>query len=240
MALWSRGGDCLEGEERLLVQVLDDLTLPILVIDAELNVLDCNAAAQELVARNAGLAIVLGQLRVSGEGHDRLVRLAGLIAGNPAAQPAEYNLQVSGGGRELPLHLCIRGLRGGAGIARGSRMAIYVIDPGHQPPIDAELLRRVYRLSPAEIRVVRELMQGQSVETIAEVLAISIYTVRTHLRNLFAKTGTNRQGELIARIAASLSSLRAPENPSIEGCDSKPLENERASNRPGFGGTPRE
>ena len=213
MALWSRGGDCLEGEERLLVQVLDDLTLPIFVIDAELVVMDLNVSARELAAQDAGLSIVQGHLRLGrNEDHERLVRLAGLIAGNPVAEPSEHNLEVGAEGRDLPLHLCIRGLRGGAGIARGSRMVVYVIDPAHQPHVDGDLLRRVYRLSPAEIRVVRELMQGQSVEAIAEVLSISIYTVRTHLKNLFAKTGTNRQGELIARIAASLGSLRASEN----------------------------
>jgi len=213
MALWSRGGDCLEGEERLLVQVLDDLTLPIFVIDAELVVMDANVSARELAEQDAAISIVLGHLRLSrNEDHERLVRVAGLIAGNPVAESSEHSVEVGAEGRDLPLHLCVRGLRGGAGIARGSRMVVYVIDPAHQPHVDGDLLRRVYRLSHADIRVVRELMQGQSVEAIAEALAMSVYTVRTHLQSLFAKTGTNRQGELIARIAASLGSLRAAEN----------------------------
>ena len=220
MALWSRGEDRSDGEERILLQVLNDLTLPIFVIDAELSVLNLNDAARELAVARRGVWLLDGHLRViKGEEQDGLVRIVGRVAGNASLSHCGYGLEVSADDEGPPLHLCVRPLAGGAGVARGSRMAVYVIDPRHQPDINGELLRRVYGLSPAEIRVMRELMQGHSAETIAEMLGISVYTVRTHLKNLFAKTGTKRQGELIARIAASLGSLRVPQdNHSYERC----------------------
>jgi DNA-binding CsgD family transcriptional regulator len=239
MALWSRGEDRSDGEERILLQVLNDLTLPIFVIDAELSVLNMNDAARELADARRGIWLLDNHLRVlKGEEQDGLVRIIGRVAGNASLSHCGYGLEVTADDDGPPLHLCVRPLAGGAGVARASRMAVYVIDPRHQPDINGELLRRVYGLSPAEIRVVRELMQGHSAETIAEMLSISVYTVRTHLKNLFAKTGTKRQGELIARIAASLGSLRVPpDNHSYERCenDADTLTSKSFTSTPGIG-----
>jgi DNA-binding CsgD family transcriptional regulator len=241
MALWSRGEDRSDGEARILLQVLNDLTLPIFVIDAELSVLNMNDAARDLAAAHRGVWLLEGQLRaVRGEEQDGLVRIVGRVAGSASLSDCGFSLEVSADDDGPPLHLCVRPLAGGAGVARGSRMAVYVIDPRHQPDINGELLRRVYGLSPAEIRVTRELMQGHSAETIAEMLSISVYTVRTHLKNLFAKTGTKRQGELIARIAASLGSLRVPsDNHSYERCEpgADTLTSKSATSSPELGGT---
>ena len=184
MALWSRGEDRSDGEERILLQVLNDLTLPIFVIDAELSVLNLNDAARELAVARRGVWLLDGHLRViKGEEQDGLVRIVGRVAGNASLSHCGYGLEVSADDEGPPLHLCVRPLAGGAGVARGSRMAVYVIDPRHQPDINGELLRRVYGLSPAEIRVMRELMQGHSAETIAEMLGISVYTVRTRMHS---------------------------------------------------------
>jgi DNA-binding CsgD family transcriptional regulator len=207
------------GEERVLLQVLDDLALPIFIIDPELMVLESNAAARELLTEGRGLSIISGQLRFArNDQQDAFIRGVGRAIAFPSVSPTAYGVEV-GDGIEAALHLCIRPLVGGQGVARGSRIAVYVVDCRQQTFLDTELLRRVYRFSPAEARVVQELLQGHSAETIAESLSISVYTVRTHLKNLFAKTGTKRQGELIAKIAASLGSLRVPsQNPPFEGC----------------------
>ena len=57
--------------------------------------------------------------------------------------------------------------------------------------------RTAYRLTPKETELARLPTAGHSVETAAETLAITIVTARVHLRNLFIKTGTDRQSELI-------------------------------------------
>jgi DNA-binding CsgD family transcriptional regulator len=42
------------------------------------------------------------------------------------------------------------------------------------------------------------LASGEKAKAIAEALELSVATVRTHLRNIYAKTETNGQVELIA------------------------------------------
>ena len=216
--------------ERVLLQVLEDLSVPVLVIDPELTILHTNHAGRELFECGRGLRMIKGLLRAERpDQHEQLVRAVSRAIAHPSVSPTAYGVEI-GDGHGRQLFLCVRALQGGEGIARAAQLVIYAIDPHQQVVLDSEVLARVYRLSRAEIRVVAELMQGQSVEAIAETLSISSYTVRTHLRNLFAKTGTSRQGELIARLAASVGTLRAiPQNHSTGGC-ARPAE--RLSSEP--------
>lgn len=53
-------------------------------------------------------------------------------------------------------------------------------------------------LTPAEIRIATSLTRGTTLTQIAVECGISRTTVAFHMRNIFNKTGTSRQGELIA------------------------------------------
>ena len=54
------------------------------------------------------------------------------------------------------------------------------------------------RLTPAELRVAPGISRGESLAEIARTHGISVKTVRTQLKAVFAKTGTHRQAELAA------------------------------------------
>ncbi len=67
--------------------------------------------------------------------------------------------------------------------------------------VEARAIERaigLFGLTSAEAVLCRRLMHGDTIETHAEALGLSPWTVRTHLRNVFGKTGTSRQAELVA------------------------------------------
>ena len=64
--------------------------------------------------------------------------------------------------------------------------------------ISTSLLRGLFGLTAMEARIAQGLSLGQSSEEIAERLRIGVGTVRTHLKHVFLKTGTQRQGQLVA------------------------------------------
>lgn len=73
-------------------------------------------------------------------------------------------------------------------------------------PVSARLLQELYGLTNAETRLAEKLASGQSLVEISNVTRVSKETVRVHLRNLFDKTGTHRQAQLVslvARVAAA-------------------------------------
>lgn len=62
----------------------------------------------------------------------------------------------------------------------------------------AEVVAGLFDLTPAEARVARRIAEGATVEAIAVEHGLSRETVRTHLKQIFAKVGVTRQAELAA------------------------------------------
>jgi len=68
------------------------------------------------------------------------------------------------------------------------------------PPLTSHKsrMRHIFRLTETEAEFANLLSQGVSVKEASERLCISVWTGRSHLRSIFQKTDTHRQGELIA------------------------------------------
>src|SRR5262249_46880819 len=67
-----------------------------------------------------------------------------------------------------------------------------------------DLLRCHFGLTPAEARLALHLVTGETLRSAALRLSITYETARTSLKNIFRKTGTCRQAELIILILAGL------------------------------------
>jgi DNA-binding CsgD family transcriptional regulator len=81
---------------------------------------------------------------------------------------------------------------------------VFIVDSG-SPAQAAELeLRQLYGLTLTEARLANLLMEGKSLVECGCQLGIRRSTVRMHLRNLFAKTGVSRQGELVSLLLKSI------------------------------------
>jgi DNA-binding CsgD family transcriptional regulator len=72
---------------------------------------------------------------------------------------------------------------------------------GHERAAPAfEALATRYSLTTSEMRVLEAVLRVNGVRAVAELLGLSQATVKTHLHNLFRKTGTNRQSDLVKRV----------------------------------------
>lgn len=67
----------------------------------------------------------------------------------------------------------------------------------------------IFDLTPTEARVAGSLASGNRAGDVAIELGVTQTTMSFHLRNLFQKTGTNRQADLIALILAGPMMIRA-------------------------------
>lgn len=180
-----------------------------------------NPAAERMIAdpgngidiRNARLAVAAGR---EAEAVDRLIARAlaaatgtgfaaagGLAISRPDALPLSL-LAVP-----LPARSAAAGLGDGAGDALGVLMgapvvALLLIDPSASAPVSEELLRALFGLTPAESRLARALLGGQTLGDYAEQAKIGIRTARTHLSNVLGKTGARNQIALV-RLLGGLS-----------------------------------
>ena len=84
----------------------------------------------------------------------------------------------------------------------GPAMGILVITPlGSSQALPADLLHGLFDLSPAEIRAANGLIEGKSIDDLAAALGLSRETIRTQVKAVLAKTGVNRQSDLISLLA---------------------------------------
>lgn len=74
--------------------------------------------------------------------------------------------------------------------------------PATQPIQDTKLLSRAFGLTPAQARVAGNLATGASIDAVAARLGIKKETARNHLKQIFLKTGTRRQGALVALLSS--------------------------------------
>jgi DNA-binding CsgD family transcriptional regulator len=190
-------------------QVLDRLSDGILLLDRNERIVYANAAAQ----RHDGDALQLrnGALSIWSPPHAQ--RLATLIGS--AIHGA------TGGTMSVPrrqdghiLTLLVLPLRG-RDVGRfadigmpDAAVLVFVFDPAHRAGIPFTWIMDAYGLTHAEARVALATSSGATIPETAVQLGLSPNTVKTHLRHVFAKTGTSRQTELV-RLMTSIGSVNA-------------------------------
>jgi DNA-binding NarL/FixJ family response regulator len=84
--------------------------------------------------------------------------------------------------------------------------------PADGPGIDVATLTDTFGLTPAEARIAAALTEGKSPARIAADLDIARTTVAFHMRNIFQKTRTGRQVELVALLLKKQNPITAPTN----------------------------
>ena len=83
---------------------------------------------------------------------------------------------------------------------------VMLSDPEVTVQASTDALRSFFDLTPSEARLASQIATGISLDQCAAQLGITLETARTHLKRVFSKTGTSRQGELIHLLLSSLQS----------------------------------
>jgi DNA-binding CsgD family transcriptional regulator len=186
----------LDAEARGMARLLGQRGAPVFELDSRGRVLTRGAAAEDAA------------------GPVRVVRRR-LVAEDRAAQPVLDHaiarvLAVPGANALVPLarpngQRCFLQILPVPGRARDiflSASALAVLIGGDETPpgrrLDPATIARAFDLTDREAAVACLLAEGLAPDDIARHFGIQISTVRVHLRGIFAKTGTNRQAELIA------------------------------------------
>lgn len=194
---------CGSASLRYSEQLLDMLDLAILLLDADNNVLFANALALSLFGPDGQAG-----LHLNTKGCPRWVMAPALVqavhgalrqqpAGVQRAMPAASSLRLPRPGAP-DLRITVAPFQPPQGPYSERPCAIVIARGPQQPGMSIDALRQLFDLTPGESQVALALAQGASPSEIASACGISINTVKTHMRHIFGKTGTCRQGELIA------------------------------------------
>ncbi|HEY0953618.1 MAG TPA: LuxR C-terminal-related transcriptional regulator, partial [Roseateles sp.] len=141
------------------------------------------------------------------EGAGRVAHFSEALSVPRTSGEGSYLLQLSrlpvGGGRFGPLEAQ----------AGEACVIVFITDSERSPEPDAQVLMRLYGLSAAEARTAQALAGGARLADAAAALDLSVNTLKTQLKQIYAKTGCGSRAEL-ARLLLSVAGVRDPERAS--------------------------
>lgn len=86
------------------------------------------------------------------------------------------------------------------GSTDGGESQVAVIIEGARPAVVSEVIAQAYGFTPRERDITGLAAQGRTTKQMAIALGISPFTVQDHLKAIFAKTGVQSRGELVATL----------------------------------------
>jgi DNA-binding CsgD family transcriptional regulator/CRP-like cAMP-binding protein len=200
-AWWAEHGAVLDGLERAGTAMV--------IVDRDAGILFKDRRAAALLKDGGGIKAVNGRL-VSTDPAAGIVALV-----KRAADAATTRAEAGSGGVTIersegrtPLSVLVTPFRPDVSSAGAlpTGALVFIRDPDWIAPAP-ELLQDLFGLTPTEAAIAAQLAGGAAPEAIADNQGIGLSTVRHHLKNLFSKTGTTRQAELVALVLRSAAPL---------------------------------
>jgi len=196
-----------------LAEVLDRLPTGVLVFDAQHAPVIVNRSARRILELRDGFSIDRGRPRLSDRGEDGVFQtlLAKACEAALKGQRAVGDvMQVSRpSGRRAFALMVAPLLDAPSGSAAGEAVtAAFIADPDTGPVTTTEVLEQLYTLTRAEAELVRMLSEGLTLDQVATARGVTMNTVRSQLKQVFSKTDTKRQGELVRLVLTGVSSLQ--------------------------------
>jgi len=195
-------------KSKVLEGALDALTSSVYLTDCQGRIVYMNRAAKRQVKTGNALHVVNNHLTpvdtlarvklteaIAKAAVDEAERLSGGIT---VALPTAGNKGLVA--TVIPIES--RGLNDLCDTA-AAMVAIFVQDPTAVPPLAGDAFATLYGLTNSELRVLLAMTPGLSVKAVARILEISDKTAKTHLKRIYAKTGTSKQTELMHLLMAS-------------------------------------
>ena len=186
--------------------LLTQLNLPAIVLSAASKALATNDLAEQLMSGliwRAGDRIAFKDRTAD----DHMKQAMATIAANGASV---RSFVVRGSAEATAMVAHVLPLRGSSREIFARSAAVLVLTPTQMPQAPPmEMIQSLFDLTPAEARVARNIVVGNTVEEIAAGGGVSQHTVRSQVKSVLAKTGCRRQTE-VASLFGGIRHFAAP------------------------------
>ena len=196
------GGLVTAVADQFAALALDYFETGVFVLDADSRIHFASAAARRLL--ETGRLCSHNGLLVSSVGWETttLRRIVKQHIAASSSSPAQMMFHRLGDVEDV---LCL-GLVSARGPSGGKPdkqfLIVFATKPCEIPPPDTRQLRSHFGLTEAQAKLAIEITKGEGLKACTRRLGIAMSTGRTHLRQIFEKTETRRQAELVRLISA--------------------------------------
>jgi DNA-binding CsgD family transcriptional regulator len=204
--LVSRLVDLKAAEAASLAGALDGLSAAMCIVDPAGRIVHANTACHVILDAGDVVSAFAGRIVANDPKIDQAFRDLFAAAGSGDAALGTRGIALplkAQDGSHYVAHVLplTSGARRLAGIAYNATVALFICKVTTETRSPPEIIARAYRLTPTELRVLLAIVEVGGVPETAMSLGVAESTVKTHLGNLFAKTGTGRQADLVKVVA---------------------------------------
>lgn len=196
--------DPRRADAAMFADILDGFTAGVIVVDATARIVHANTAGHGILNDADVLSAAGGRLVASDVQANQALREAftGGEAAELGAKSIAVPLMARDGARKVAHVLPLSpGTRRRAGVALAAAAAVFVRNAVLEMPSTPQIIADIYRLTRTELRVLLAIVSVGGVPRVAQALDIAESTVKTHLGNVFEKTGATRQADLVKLVA---------------------------------------
>lgn len=181
--------------------VLDGAPSAIIMCNEKLRITYCNRLGRSLLG-DGYIGERHGQMILPDRAHER--RMRALADPADPLRCAAFALEHAGRTPVGAMAVRIDPRAQGVNPAFGEARIMIVAGRNHRNDFaNVDHLRDWFGLTPAEARLAATLSEGGSLDDFAATRGITLNAARFLLKGIFAKTGTNRQPQLVARLQAT-------------------------------------
>jgi DNA-binding CsgD family transcriptional regulator/PAS domain-containing protein len=181
-----------QAESQLFSSAMADLAVATLILDRTGRIMRRNAVAARMMEDGGLLAEQGGKLEP--RTHAAARTISQILAAPPAAgEESQFEIATADG---QTLHGRARAVPSSA-YGDGAWVALFLADPTQSTGPSSDMLRDRFQLTKSEAALALHLAKGATLADAASELYIAYNTARSHLRAIFAKTGTHRQVQLV-------------------------------------------
>jgi len=204
--------DVKSSEAAHFADVLDRMPCGICLVDRAGRLVHANAPGRQLLdvgdpllTRDGRVAAREGQLD---QALQELITMASRGDAAIATDSAGLLLTAHDGTHQLARVLPLTSaMRAAVGRSLDASVAIFIRPTTLGSTQFPELIAKAYGLTPAELRVMLGVVDVGGVPELSVALGVAETTVKTHLRRIFAKTGAERQADIVRIVAGFTSPL---------------------------------
>lgn len=189
-------------------EALDQTGRAVFLVDRTARVVRMNALAESISALSDGLTVRGGKLMLQSSHGQRglqkaLARRLGEDVHNPATNPTVIAVERPSGTRPYMAEVTPFDFEMYWSTGVAATALITISDPDLQPIQSLRDWGKALGLTRGEWRVAKTLASSRDEGEVAEMLGISLNTVKTHRKRIYAKLGINRRAELTAMLPGS-------------------------------------
>jgi len=183
-------------------RAVDMLKLGILLVDSDCCILFANRGADLLLRRRVGLTVQNRQLRADTPQTTHLLERelrAAISAHSDRGDSVRVLALPRSSGRAMMVLIfpCRHEMSFGS---KEPVAVLFLSAPMERPDIDERHVALAYGLTRAETRLLCALLDGKRLGDYAREAGITLFTAKGYLKQIFIKTGVNRQADLVRLI----------------------------------------